>query len=166
MATIDLGTFLEQHQTLLAEARVQLEAVREPETSRLNRESLLEAKRAQLGRAQTRLDEATTARAAAIQRLDQRIEERRRTVQRIQQELDKLEQESGDGDDPKPSGPRTPVGQIEGIGPTYRDRLQAAGIQTAGQLVQFSAVRLAKLLETSEGRAETILAAARALLGS
>jgi predicted flap endonuclease-1-like 5' DNA nuclease len=166
MATIDLGTFLEQHQALLAKAREQLEAVREPRSGRLTRESLLQAKRAELGRAKTRLDEATTARAAAIQRYDQRIEEHHLTVQRIQKELDKLEQEPDDGDASKPSGPRTPVGKIEGVGPTYRDRLEAAGILTAGQLVQLSAARLAKVLDTSEGRAETILATARTLIQS
>jgi polyhydroxyalkanoate synthase len=42
---------------------------------------------------------------------------------------------------------------VDGIGDTYADRLQRAGIETEGELAQTSAERVAEIAQVSEDRA-------------
>ena len=76
-------------------------------------------------------------------------------------------------DDWQPSGaeadPTDPPGTIEGIGPAYSSRLQAAGIANLGDLVGLTPGRLALVLRTDSHRislraAASLLASARAAL--
>jgi len=45
------------------------------------------------------------------------------------------------------------VEKIKGIGPTYRDRLEAGGIETVGDLAASEPDTVAEVAEASEGRA-------------
>lgn len=51
--------------------------------------------------------------------------------------------------------------EVKGIGPVFADRLQAAGITNRRQLTAVSAAALAQILDSSESRAQQILAAAK-----
>ncbi|MDS0279032.1 poly(3-hydroxyalkanoate) polymerase subunit PhaC [Halomicroarcula sp. S1AR25-4] len=46
------------------------------------------------------------------------------------------------------------VETVSGIGPTYADRLRAAGVETVGDLAEYDATELAELAETTESRAQ------------
>jgi polyhydroxyalkanoate synthase len=46
------------------------------------------------------------------------------------------------------------VDVIDGIGPTYADRLQAAGIETVAALAEYDAAEIADIAETTESRAQ------------
>jgi polyhydroxyalkanoate synthase len=46
------------------------------------------------------------------------------------------------------------VETVSGIGPTYADRLHAAGIETVADLVEYDAAELAEIAETTESRAQ------------
>lgn len=54
-----------------------------------------------------------------------------------------------------------PVDQVDGIGPTYAERLTAAGIETIADLAASDAATVAEAAETSESRAEDWLEQAR-----
>lgn len=54
--------------------------------------------------------------------------------------------------------------RVRGIGPVYADRLTAVGIQTVAQITAMTPARLADVLQISESRAESILAAANEAL--
>ena len=46
------------------------------------------------------------------------------------------------------------VDTVDGIGPTYADRLEAAGIETTVDLAEYDAAELAELAQTTEARAQ------------
>ncbi|WP_302082057.1 class III poly(R)-hydroxyalkanoic acid synthase subunit PhaC [Salinibaculum rarum] len=47
-----------------------------------------------------------------------------------------------------------PVETVSGIGPTYAERLMAAGVETTADLAEYDAAELADLAETNESRAQ------------
>lgn len=51
------------------------------------------------------------------------------------------------------TGSADSIEKIKGIGPTYRDRLEAGGIETIPELASSDAETVADVAETSEGRA-------------
>ena len=51
--------------------------------------------------------------------------------------------------------------QVKGIGPVFAKKLQAAGIETLGELTAVSPEKLAEVLSIPESRAETILIEAK-----
>lgn len=53
------------------------------------------------------------------------------------------------------------VDKIKGIGPTYRDRLEAGGLETVAELADSDVETVADLAQTSEGRAEEWIRRAR-----
>lgn len=57
--------------------------------------------------------------------------------------------------------PADDLTQVKGIGPVFAERLQAAGVRTIRAVAEMSAERLAQVLETTESRAENILAASQ-----
>ncbi|MFC7075020.1 poly(3-hydroxyalkanoate) polymerase subunit PhaC [Haloarcula halophila] len=50
--------------------------------------------------------------------------------------------------------PAADVETVSGIGPTYADRLHAAGIETVAELGEYDAAELAEIAETTESRAQ------------
>jgi predicted flap endonuclease-1-like 5' DNA nuclease len=59
-----------------------------------------------------------------------------------------------DGAEAEPADePAVSVEEIKGIGPTYAERLEAAGIETVADLAASDAATVAEAAETSEGRA-------------
>jgi polyhydroxyalkanoate synthase len=46
------------------------------------------------------------------------------------------------------------VDTVDGIGPTFADRLEAAGIETTADLAEYDAAELADIAETTESRAQ------------
>lgn len=59
-----------------------------------------------------------------------------------------------ESDDESPSTTGESVENIKGIGPTYRDRLEASGLGTVAALADSDAETVAEAAETSEGRAD------------
>lgn len=60
------------------------------------------------------------------------------------------------------SDPRkTPLSDVEGVGPVFRERLEKEGIRNAGAVASANTKRLAEVLSVSESRAKTIGDAAR-----
>jgi polyhydroxyalkanoate synthase len=56
-------------------------------------------------------------------------------------------------DEPEPAEDAADVETVSGIGPTYAERLRAAGIETTADLAGYDAAELAEVAETSEARA-------------
>lgn len=64
-------------------------------------------------------------------------------------------------EDETATGAGESVEAIKGIGPTYRDRLEANGIETVADLADSEAERVAEAAQTSEGRATDWIERAR-----
>ena len=62
------------------------------------------------------------------------------------------EAESADPPEPEASGSDEPVDSINGIGPTYAERLEAAGIGTVGDLAAADTETVAEAAEAAESR--------------
>ncbi|MDX1546249.1 MAG: DUF4332 domain-containing protein [Rhodothermales bacterium] len=54
-----------------------------------------------------------------------------------------------------------PLSEVKGIGPTYQERLKAAGITRAAAVAAMEPAQLAEVLGVGEGRAENLVAEAR-----
>ena len=61
--------------------------------------------------------------------------------------------ESAEPDEGEPSGSDEPVDNINGIGPTYAERLEAAGIETVGDLAAADPGTVAEAAEAADSRA-------------
>lgn len=81
---------------------------------------------------------------------------------------DELEQVIDERDvtdrDPEPTTREPTVADVEGVGETFRRRLEQAGIDSVADLAATDPRKLATVLETSPGRAETIVEHAKSLL--
>jgi polyhydroxyalkanoate synthase len=55
---------------------------------------------------------------------------------------------------------------VDGIGPTYADRLRSAGIETASALAVTDPARAAEVAATSEGVVHALIDRARTLVGT
>jgi hypothetical protein len=61
------------------------------------------------------------------------------------------------------TGDDSPVENIDGVGEQFAERLRTAGITLAREVASMDRVRLAKILETTEARAATIIESAKKL---
>ncbi|MXR51633.1 class III poly(R)-hydroxyalkanoic acid synthase subunit PhaC [Halovenus sp. WSH3] len=68
-------------------------------------------------------------------------------------EVESTDDAESDSDDEASDGEATDLESIEGIGPTYADRLREAGIETPADLTEHTADELADIAETSESQA-------------
>jgi predicted flap endonuclease-1-like 5' DNA nuclease len=79
------------------------------------------------------------------------------TVEREPEESSEIDAGESPSEQQASAAPPTERGdsveKIKGIGPTYRDRLEAGGIETIPDLAASEAETVADVAETSEGRA-------------
>jgi predicted flap endonuclease-1-like 5' DNA nuclease len=69
--------------------------------------------------------------------------------------------EAADPTEPDTEIDGAPVDEIRGIGPTYSERLEAAGVETVAELATADAERVADAVKTSTSRAENWIERAR-----
>lgn len=66
---------------------------------------------------------------------------------------------------PKKADTAPPLTDVQGIGRVYRERLEQAGLSDARALASMKPARVAEILKVGEGRAESIVAAAKRAVG-
>jgi hypothetical protein len=162
MATIDLGTFIQRHEELTADARRRLKAVGAGRLeSVLKPEQLIAAKEAEVLHARGRLEEDTKSRDAAVARYELVLERRKAEVEQLEKELVELRRKLEGG---VVDRRLAKVSEVASIGATFEQRLIRAGVTSVGQLVAVKADKLAELLDVTVSQAESLLANARSFL--
>lgn len=169
--SMNLGAILERHRELLESSAPAAAARGErPDPSALSLDDQI-GRRARLVE---RRKERRQARDRAVARFDQEIAAIDREIAVIDELLDKADKaEKGGGTRPTPPSPRgrgkgggkdSGLGEIEGVGPAYRKRLEDAGYRAAGMIAAATPESLAEKAGLAVGRAKAIIESAKKLL--